>query len=235
MKKKIFIIAVAVCLAVLSIAGSSIAYFTDTEEYTNTFTAGNVDIKLTYKGVETNDGVEVDDVIELADTHVYPGQTYPINAVITNIGSEKAYVGAIITLTDDADITAIVGVNGGTDNYPVAIRKFLDGLADDGFTVKTAVSTDNKVLTIYVVKEVALDENGGSTTTCTLFNNVVIPKEWDNDEMKAFNGFKLNVTAYATQIVGFAEENNLNEAEVAITTAFAGTAWDNYAGASVLP
>ena len=227
MKKKIFIIALAACLFALSIAGSSIAYFTDTEEYTNVFTSGDVNITLTYAGAATDEGVETDNVLEIEDTHVYPGQTYPINAYITNTGSEKAYVGAIITLTDNEDITKIVNTTAGAKDYPVAVREFLDGLASTGFTVKTAVSADNKVLTIYVVRTAALDEKNGTTTTCTLFNNVVIPKTWDNDEMKAFTGLELNVVAYATQTVGFANAEN------AITTAFE-AAWSGYAAADVL-
>ena len=47
MKKKIFGITLAVCLIVLSIASTTMAYFTDTDEMSKTFTFGNVDIKLT--------------------------------------------------------------------------------------------------------------------------------------------------------------------------------------------
>ena len=46
MKKKIFGITLAVCLIVLSIASTTMAYFTDTDTKTNVFTAGNVDIML---------------------------------------------------------------------------------------------------------------------------------------------------------------------------------------------
>ena len=235
MKKKLLIIAVAACLLALTIAGTSIAYFTDTEAATNVFTAGDVNITLTYAGQATAEVEANSTVLNLGETHVYPGQTYPINAYITNVGSEKAYVGAVITLTDDVDITAIVAANSDTDKYPVAIRAFLNNLVDSGYTVKYAVSVDNKVLTIYVVKEVALDEKTGTTTTCTLFTDVVIPAEWDNAEMKAFNGVKLDVVAYATQTVGFAANGTLNAAEVAITSAFKDTAWADYTSALDVP
>ena len=46
-KKKVFALALSVCIVVLSIASSSRAYFTDTASYTNTFTSGKVDILLT--------------------------------------------------------------------------------------------------------------------------------------------------------------------------------------------
>ena len=54
MKKKIFAIALAAMLFALAIAGSSVAYFTDTEKATNVFTAGDVDIQLTYTDIDSN-------------------------------------------------------------------------------------------------------------------------------------------------------------------------------------
>ena len=52
MKKKIFLFTLAACLIILSIAGSSLAYFTDTDAKTNVFTAGNVDITLKYEATD---------------------------------------------------------------------------------------------------------------------------------------------------------------------------------------
>lgn len=46
MKKKIFAICLVVALAATAIIGGTLAYFTDTAEATNTFTAGGVSIKL---------------------------------------------------------------------------------------------------------------------------------------------------------------------------------------------
>ena len=47
MKKKILTAALAVCMLATLVIGASLAYFTDTESKTNTFTVGNVDITLT--------------------------------------------------------------------------------------------------------------------------------------------------------------------------------------------
>ena len=51
MKKKIVSIALVACLALMAIAGASLAYFTDTDAEENVFTTGKVDIDL----VETFD------------------------------------------------------------------------------------------------------------------------------------------------------------------------------------
>ena len=46
MKKKITAIFLCVALLAIAIVGASLAYFTDTKTATNTFTVGNVEIKL---------------------------------------------------------------------------------------------------------------------------------------------------------------------------------------------
>lgn len=46
MKKKIFSLAMVAVLAAVAIVGASLAYFTDTDKATNTFTVGGVDIEL---------------------------------------------------------------------------------------------------------------------------------------------------------------------------------------------
>ena len=46
MKKKLTAIFLCVALAAIAIVGASLAYFTDTDSATNTFTVGNVKIDL---------------------------------------------------------------------------------------------------------------------------------------------------------------------------------------------
>ena len=45
-KKKIVSLCLAAVLVVMAIAGATVAYFTDTDAKTNTFTVGNVKIEL---------------------------------------------------------------------------------------------------------------------------------------------------------------------------------------------
>ena len=47
MKKKLTAVALVVCMLAIMLVGASLAYFTDTDEATNTFTMGKVDIDLT--------------------------------------------------------------------------------------------------------------------------------------------------------------------------------------------
>lgn len=60
MKKKIMTISLVVALAAIAIVGGTLAYFTDTDEATNTFTAGGVAIKLIEQQVN-EDGTALED------------------------------------------------------------------------------------------------------------------------------------------------------------------------------
>ena len=46
MKKKLIVICAVVALALAAIVGGTLAYFTDTKTATNTFTVGDINIKL---------------------------------------------------------------------------------------------------------------------------------------------------------------------------------------------
>ena len=187
MKKKIFSIALVACLVVLSIAGASVAYFTDVDDATNVFTSGNVDIELTYDGQVSPEEIE--------SKNVYPGQKFEVAPSIkVNSTSMDAYVGAIITL-DDAEIATLLDeANAGKI---VAISELLQGLVVAGHTVEYDAESDP--YQVYVV----IDESVAANETVTLFNSVKVPTAWGNDEMAAFNGFSLKVKAYATQTEGF--------------------------------
>jgi predicted ribosomally synthesized peptide with SipW-like signal peptide len=214
MKKKIFVIAVVACILSLSIVGTSLAYFTDTEKYTNVFTAGNVEIKLT-ESVVAEDGLgnlvatakttTIDDVDARKDYgEIFPSQTIAKNPTIVNIGSENAYVGAIISI-ESTEFNTIVA------DY--AIDEFITGLSS--YATVTYTKTTNGY-TLYMIFNDAI-ATGGSYT---LFTGIKVFDNWDNTEMANLKKLKIVVNAYATQVSGFAD------AKTAITTAFAAKGWD---------
>ena len=203
-KKKVFALALSVCVVVLSIASSSIAYFTDTAKFTNTFTAGNVKIQLSEAEIQKNattGDVEAIDAVNnrVVATNVAPqtqeyGSVFPKQHIakdpkITNIGSENAYIGAIVTITS-TDIDGVL-VN------ETAVRGFVENLPEAAIAdVKIQVDTDE--IKIYVVYKNALAKNG----EVFVFNGIQINKDWTNDQMSALNGLKIVVDAYAVQTAG---------------------------------
>ena len=177
MKKKIFGITLAVCILVLSIASTTIAYFTDTDEQTQVFTAGNVDIKLS-DNILAVDGVN--------PSSVYPGQKIGDAAVITNIGSEQAYVGAVISL--------------GTGTPEID-----EDVAEALFT-NLATFVEYKGNKFYIVFSNPVDKN----SSVTIFDSITVPTTWDNNaanntNMSIFANLNITVTAYATQTAGMTD------------------------------
>ena len=200
MKKKIFTTALAIALIVLSIAGTSLAYFTDVDDATTTFTTGSVAIDLTFES--------------LADEKLFPGMTYSNSAVISNVGTEDAYVGAIITVTG-TNLSGVLATEAGQDNVPAALKDVFGGLEKAGYIVKYATIANGYA--IYVVREAALaGKTADATASADIFSAISIPAEWDREQMDAFVTATVTVKAYATQVVGFTEG-----AEKAILAAFA--------------
>ena len=90
MKKNKNILA-AIILLLVFVVGGLIAYFTDQESKTNTFTIGNVNIALTETSWDLTD--DNDNGVPDAAESLMPGQTVPKNPTIVNESTtNKAYV-----------------------------------------------------------------------------------------------------------------------------------------------
>lgn len=95
MKRKIVTICLAAVLVIIAVAGASLAYLTDTDEKTNTFTVGDVNITLIeQRKVKGEDGLK--EYGEGSYT-LKPGKSNDGNAVskivtVKNNGTEDAYV-----------------------------------------------------------------------------------------------------------------------------------------------
>lgn len=83
-KKKIFSIALATSLAAVAVIGSSLAYFTDKEEKTNTLTIGNVDIELTEPKWDETGKEEAKEM--------FPGEAVAKDPTVENVGANPAFV-----------------------------------------------------------------------------------------------------------------------------------------------
>ena len=116
MKKKIVALCLCVALAVVAIGGATLAYFTDTDEATNTFTAGGVMIGLIEQerdgqgGLQefTQDQVLMPIVGSAQGEKDDLGQPVAANYVdkivtIQNTGKSDAYVRAYFAIPSDLD------------------------------------------------------------------------------------------------------------------------------------
>ncbi|MBO5323633.1 MAG: hypothetical protein J6A88_05995 [Oscillospiraceae bacterium] len=223
MKKKIFALVLCVAMLAIAIVGGTMAYFTDTDAQTNTFTAGKVDISLD-EAIVAKDaagnlvatGSRTDETQTLQSYHLFPAMTVTKDPTITVAAdSEDAYIAAIVTVT--GDIYDLIGVPG-YDNIDIT------KLASGGLMAKASTQVQgwnglsmvyetedcviyqdadkaNNTWTLYIFMKAAQAANA----KVVLFDTLTIPAAWDNAEMAKINGMNITVTAYATQTNGFAD------------------------------
>ena len=100
MKKKILALCLVVALAVTAVVGGTLAYFTDTDAKTNTFTTGKVDITL-------------NETFDEQTAKLLPGKDIAKIVNVTN-NEEEAYVRLHIAFPAD---TIYYGENDGVQEY----------------------------------------------------------------------------------------------------------------------
>lgn len=84
MNKKVLSTVLAGALAVTAVVGGSLAYFTDKDNKTNTFTVGNVNITLTEPNWEGNGSEEAPEA--------YPGEPLAKDPTVKNDGANPCFV-----------------------------------------------------------------------------------------------------------------------------------------------
>lgn len=195
MRKKVALTAAAVAMVGTLAVGGTLAWFTDTETATNVVTVGNVDVKID----ETGEG-EVNEDGDGLNYDVMPGKTYEKNVDITNVGSNPAYMKAIITVSSN------------NENIPAAIK---DGRISLGNLYEGGTWSDVAGGVQYVVYYNDEDNDfiAEKDDVWNLFDNFTFPKELGNEfENSTFN---INVEVQAIQA-----DNNPIPADDTVATIF---------------
>lgn len=174
-KKILALLLCAVLLVGASIAGT-VAYLTSKDEVTNTFTIGKVQITLDETDVDVN-GVKDGETRVKENTYkLIPGHTYVKDPVV-HVDAESENCFLYIKVENQ-----IAGIEAATT--------IADQLAANGWSL-VADETD-----VYTYKEVC--GAGYNIPTFTQFK----VKE-DVQDLSAYNGLSVKVTAYAVQHDGF--------------------------------
>ena len=108
MKKKILSLCLVAALIAVAVVGSTLAYFTDTDEAVNVFTMGNVDILLKEdNGDETKLGSEyAEDAAYrtwLTKQFLQPSITIEKDVWVENVGRNDAYVRVGVLIPADLE------------------------------------------------------------------------------------------------------------------------------------
>ena len=194
MKKKIAV-AVSLLLVVALSIGGTIAWLTDSETVTNTFTIGNVDITLT----ETDTDLDTDQNDKTNTYKFVPGKELAKDPKVTvTAGSEKCYV--FVKIVENLPVKT--GVTANFENYfTYSIRNDWQPLKNGGTDVPGVyyqeVASSETATTLYVL-------TGGETANS---NGQITVKDSVTKEMvDNLNGNPtLTITAAAVQFEGMTD------------------------------
>ena len=116
MKKKILSIALIVALIAIMVSGT-LAYFTDNDKVTNTFTIGSVEIDLWENGAEAGESMTMGQLIPVVGTDpTKETDNYQMKAVqVKNTGLNPAYVEVFIAVPKVLDDNGVLKL---MNNYP---------------------------------------------------------------------------------------------------------------------
>ena len=201
MKKKILVACLCVALAVLTIAGTTLAYLTSQDEVINTFTVGKVEIKLD-EAKANADGtlVEGADRVKANSYKLIPGHTYNKDPMVTVLkGSESSYIKMTVTFSKAAELDDIFKPNG-ADLTSIFTGYNAANWIAKGNTEDTTANTRTyefwyKEAVAAPTADVALD---------ALFDQIKAPDSLTNSDLNNLKDLKITVNAYAIQADGFA-------------------------------
>lgn len=189
MKKKITAIFLCVALVAIAIVGASLAYFTDTKTATNTFTMGDVKIKLDETNVNDTEG----DRVTSNEYNVYPGAVVTKDPTVHNTGKNAAWIRAKV------EVKGWVTNREKYPNYVAgelkdSLKYLIDGLGE-GWSLVSATAANEDVTFVLMYA----DKLAAGADTTAMFEKVNVPTGLQNGQ--EFGTIK--VTAEAIQTDGF--------------------------------
>lgn len=164
MKKKIVALCLCIALAVVAIGGATLAYFTDTKDVTNTFTVGNVKIKLDEQDITKTDNSRTE---KGNDYTIYPGAIVEKDPTVWNTGDNAAYVRVKVVAKNVKTMASQLGQG-------VNLATIFKGFDDTKWVLAgtPTISEDGETYT-YVYNYKTVLAKGAKTSA--LFTSVEIP------------------------------------------------------------
>ena len=140
-KKRFVAILLCVTLVALAAIGATFAYLTDTKTVNNTFTMGNVAIKLD----ETNVNDPTGDRVTSNAYSVYPGAVVTKDPIVHNTGKNAAYIRATVNVSNWMNLCAAYypdfKYTFGQEGYKAALN-LLVGELGEGWSVVGVTAGD---------------------------------------------------------------------------------------------
>lgn len=201
MKKKLTTVLAIVLVIAMSVVGTY-AYLTSTDTVKNTFTVGDVQIKLD-EAKANPDGSLVPnaDRVKANSYKLLPGHKYNKDPMVTVLnGSESSYVKMTVTFSDAAALDAIFAPNGAD------MTSIFNGYNSTNWELKNVTKdTENNTRTYEFWYKDTVAAPDGDVALDALFDQIIVPGNITNDQLKTIEGMTITVNAYAIQADGFAD------------------------------
>ena len=201
MKKKLMTVLALVLVIAMSVAGTY-AYLTSTDTVKNTFTVGNVAIKLDEAKANPDGSLVANaDRVKANSYKLLPGHTYNKDPMVTVLeGSESSYVKMTVTFTKAAELDAIFAPNGAN------LLSIFNGYDSTNWIYKgnTEDTTANTRTYEFWYKE-AVAAPDADVALDALFDSIIVPGTITNAQLATIKDMTITVNAYAIQADGFAD------------------------------
>ena len=229
-KKALALVLCAVMLVVTSIFGT-LAYLTDTDAVTNTFTVGKVDIKLDETDVNIYGVKDGETRVAANEYHLIPGHWYIKDPTLTVLpGSEESYVRMMVEINFSKELDEIFAKAG--DDAEKALVKIFTGYNEDQWLYVDNTEDTTANTRTYEFRYIGGTEDGTVAMTREdihddekplkekeaiilepLFNGFTVPTWFNNADLEKLivlnedgtikDQFTIKVTAHAIQADGF--------------------------------
>jgi len=206
----------ALACAVLTVVGATfgtLAYLTDSESVENTFTVGQVHIKLDEAKVnvmgEADGGIRIPNDTDAAignTYHLIPGHTYVKDPTVTVLeGSDSAYVRMLVTVNYSSQLDQIL---------PNANLLSIFGNLGEGWSYYADTENADNTRTYEFRYAETVSAPNGDVKLPALFTGFTVPGELTNDDLALLQPvgdstsytpqpFQITVVAHAIQAAGF--------------------------------
>lgn len=183
-KKALGLMLVAVLLVTATIFGT-MAYLTDKDEVTNTFTVGSVDISLDEAPVGADGKATTGNRVQKNDYKLMPGHVYDKDPIVHfQPKSEASWL--FIEVTNE-----IADIESKANDY----KSIATQITDNGWTALDGVTG------VYYQKVGA--NNSGSAVDYKVFQGFTVDGSVNGTTLDNYNNKTVKVTAYAVQADGF--------------------------------
>ncbi len=216
---------VLLIILLLLLVGTTVAYFSDSRQVSNTMTAGNVEISLSEASVKSDENGNL--IKDETKSRVYggkeptindygrifPSQTIYKDPTVENIGDDKAWIAIKLTVDDgDGDIHNVLGYPGydGIDIHYLLSGKLFSEITNFGEWIGLDyVSYNENYAMLQVPKRSEskyefycfIEKPLASDKSVTLFDTMTVPAYWNYAQLQELRDLKITVQAFAVQTV----------------------------------